>query len=435
MLFNKLVYYGREEFEDLIRRRASLRKDVEDRVRKIILNVEQRGDEAILESLNKFHGFPLDGKLMISEEELEKAYESVPDSFKKALERMRDNVVELAKEMMPRNIELVKPTHSYGVVWRPIRRVGVYVPGGNASYPSTVIMTVAVARVAGVREVYVATPPGERGLPNTYTLATLYYTGVDGVFLAGGAEAAAAFALGTQTIPKVDKIVGPGGIWFTTAKALLSSRVGIDFLAGPTEIAIVADGHADDRLIAADLIAQAEHSPDTFPIIIGVGEEVIWRVGKALEVMLSFTKRVDMVRRAVSLNGLAVVVSDLNEAVEAVNIIAPEHVHLSVKNPRKMLDLIENAGAVSVGSATPASFPDYFAGTNHVLPTNGWARFRGGLSVYDFVKPVYYVEANCKAVREYNEYTQVISSVEGLEAHYESFRARLEYGLCSDNKE
>lgn len=433
-MFGTVTVFPSKEFERVLEKRQRNLEDLEARVSAILKKVREKGDESIREFYREFYRLPETTPIRLGEEELKRFHNDVEQDFLNTVRVIARNVEKLAKSMMPQNVSVETSTHVAGVLWRPIPRVGVYIPGGMASYPSTAIMTIVTAKVAGVKDIKVATPPGKGTLPNKYTMATIHELGVDEVFLLGGAEAVAAFAYGTETVPRVDKIVGPGGAWFTVAKSLVSKFVGIDMLAGPTELVVVADESSNPRLVALDIAAQAEHSPDTFPVLIAPSKRVVDNVSSELENIVKKASRGEIIRRAIREMGLAVIVNSVDDAVKAVNILAPEHVHLAVSGWERIIENIENAGAISVGEETPSSYGDYFSGINHVLPTNTWARFRGGLSVFDFLKPLYYTRATCRGVEEYIQPARIITSIEGLEAHYASLEARLTSGPCGSEK-
>ena len=433
-MFGTVTVYPSREFERFVENRLRNLEDLEARVSAILEKVREKGDRAIRDFYREFYRLPETTPIKLGEDGLERFHNEVGQDFLDTVRVIARNVEKLAKSMMPQDVSVETSTHVAGVLWRPIPSVGVYVPGGIASYPSTAIMTIVTAKVAGVEDIKVATPPGKGTLPNKYTLATIYELGVDEVFLLGGAEAVAAFAYGTETVPRVDKIVGPGGAWFTVAKSLVSKFVGIDMLAGPTELVVVADESSNTKFVALDIAAQAEHSPDTFPVLISPSKRVVDNVSSELENIVKEAGRGEIIRRALRERGLAVIVNSVDDAVKVVNMLAPEHVHLAVSEWERIMEGIVNAGAVSIGEETPSSYGDYFSGINHVLPTNAWARFRGGLSVYDFLKPLYYTRAMCRGVEEYIQSARIITSIEKLEAHYASFEARLTSGLCGSEK-
>jgi histidinol dehydrogenase len=305
----------------------------------------------------------------------------------------------------------------------PLERVGVYVPGGQAAYPSTVLMNVIPARVAGVGEIVAVTPPG--GITDA-VLAACAVGKVDRLFQVGGAQAIAALAFGTDTIPRVDKIVGPGNRWVAEAKRQVAGAVGIDMIAGPTEVVVVADGSADARYVAADLLAQAEHDEDATAWLVTTEAALIVAVEEELDRQLRSTRRAAIARRSLERNGLAVLVPDLKTAIEVANRRAPEHLELMVREARSWVDLVRHAGAVFVGSATPEPVGDYLAGPSHVLPTSGTARFASPLGVYDFVKRMSVIEYTAEKLALDARAIISLAEAEGLGAHADAVRVRLE---------
>jgi histidinol dehydrogenase len=311
-----------------------------------------------------------------------------------------------------------------GQIVRPLARVGVYVPGGRAPYPSTLLMNVIPARVAGVREI-IAVHPVPGGSPSPAVMAAAGIAGIDRIFRIGGAQAVAALAFGTETIPKVDKIVGPGNIYVATAKRMLSGVVDIDMIAGPSEIVIIADGSADPRYIAADLLSQAEHDPLAASILIVTDQSIAANVMDQLVSQIGGLSRVEIARDSLKNYGAIIVVADLAEAVAIANDIAPEHLELMVAEPVKLVSKIENAGAIFLGALSPEPVGDYAAGPNHVLPTAGTARFSSPLSVYDFLKRISIIEMSREGLSAVGRTAHDFAMIEGLDAHAKSIGMRL----------
>jgi histidinol dehydrogenase len=307
---------------------------------------------------------------------------------------------------------------------QPLERVGVYVPGGRAAYPSTVLMTVIPARVAGVSEVIAVSPVGAEG-DNPVVLAACHVAGVDALFRVGGAQAVAALAFGTESVPRVDKIVGPGNIYVATAKRLCYGQVDIDVIAGPSEVLIVADGSAAAELVAADMLAQAEHDPLAAAVCVTPDRRLAERVAAALDRQLASLPRRSIAQRSLANFGAILVTRSLAEAVEVANQVAPEHLELAVRDPRRWTIRIRHAGAIFVGQDTPEAFGDYLAGPNHVLPTGGTARFASPLGVYDFVKRTSVIEATPRAMTRLGPAVVRLARLEGLEAHGRAVEQRL----------
>jgi histidinol dehydrogenase len=311
-----------------------------------------------------------------------------------------------------------------GQMIQPLARVGVYVPGGRAAYPSTVLMTVIPARVAGVREVVAVSPVSEDGdVP--IILAACHLAGVDALYRVGGAQAVAALAYGTRSIPRVDKIVGPGSIWVATAKRLCFGQVDIDSIAGPSEVLIVADGTADAQLVAADMLAQAEHDPLAAAVCVTADRRLAGRVATALDAQLAVLPRRAIAARSLAAFGAIVVVRSLREAVALANRLAPEHLELLVRKPARWAGEIRNAGAVFLGPHAPEAFGDYLAGPNHVLPTGGTARFASPLGVYDFVKRTSLIGAGARTLARLGPTVARLARLEGLDAHGRAVERRL----------
>jgi len=417
---------SREELVGVARRGAERYAGVEERVRSIIREVAERGDAALYEYLERFHGVRGRG-VRLSEEEVEEAAGSVDRSVAEALRAAYERVESVARRMVPGDVVVeTAPGLTVRVSYKPVARLGVYVPRGGASYPSTAVMVVAAARAAGVESIAVASPPGPDG---SLDPAIVYAAGLGGVrefYRLGGAYAAAALALGTESVGRVDMIAGPGGAWFTAAKKLLYGTVGVDMLAGPTELVVVADGSVDASLVAWDMAAQAEHSPDTLVGVIALDEGYIEEVEAELGRIVSELPTGDTVRASLQRSGFAYRAGSLEEALEMVNMMAPEHLYVASNkvDSRIVSRLVRNVGAVTVGEWAAPAISDYTAGSNHVLPTDGWARFRGGLSPLDFLKPIYIVEASEEGFKASCRDAVKLAHYEGLPGHAGSLKAR-----------
>jgi histidinol dehydrogenase len=308
-------------------------------------------------------------------------------------------------------------------IWRPLERVGVYIPGGKASYPSTVLMAAIPAKVAGVSEIIVTTPPHQEGIsPAVLVAADL--AGVDRIFRVGGVQAIGALAYGTASIPKVDKIVGPGNRYVAIAKRLVYGAVDLDMVAGPSEIVIVSDGKSPPSFVAADLISQAEHDEMALPILITLSEAFAGKVREEIERQLSTLKRERIARISLRHRGAILIVRTLHQGIELANKIAPEHLELSVENPLSLIKRVKHAGAVFLGSHTPEAIGDYLAGPNHILPTAGTARHSSALGLEDFIKKINLMQFSEKALRRFEKDVKRFTEWEGLEGHYRSIRVR-----------
>lgn len=399
---------------------------VEARVREIIRDVAERGDDALYSYLEKFHG--VTGlSIRLSEDEVESALERLDPAVARALEEEADRVKSVAESMTPRPVSVeTAPGLTVKVAYRPVERLGVYVPRGAASYPSTAVMVVATARVAGVNEIAVASPPASDGSLDPAIVYAASILGVREFYRLGGAYAAAALALGTESVRRVDMLAGPGGAWFTAAKKILYGMVGIDMLAGPTELLVIADGSVEPRIVAWDLAAQAEHSPDTMVGLIALDNDYISRVESELERIADSLPTGDTIIASVNESGFSFKANSLNEALDLADSIAPEHLYIASRDldGDTVARLVRNAGTVTVGLWAAPALSDYTAGSNHVLPTDAWARFRGGLSVLDFLKPIYIVESNELGFSSSCRNAVILAEYEGLPGHAGSLKAR-----------
>ncbi|MEB3779183.1 MAG: histidinol dehydrogenase [Desulfurococcales archaeon] len=400
--------------------------NLESKVKGIIREVLVGGDKALVDYLERFHrvrGRPL----KVEEWEVEEAYKRVGEKAVETIKLLYNKAATVAERLKPPSVTIdTWPGVRVIVEYKPVKRVGIYVPAGNASYPSTVIMTVSAARAAGVDELYLSSPPRSDGGIDPYILVAADIGGVNAVYRLGGAYAAAAMAIGTESVEKVDMIAGPGGAWFTTAKRLLSEYVGVDFIAGPTELLIIADGSVDAEWVAWDIAAQAEHSEDTFIVLASTSRDYVRSVLDWLEYIVDKVDRGSVIANALSNGGYAVIVNDVMEAVEIADVIAPEHVYVASSKPEAPLIArqIRNAGSISVGPYSPPALSDYSTGSNHVLPTGGWARVRGGLTPLDFLKPVYINLSSGRGFKEACFPAFFMARVEGLSSHAYSLKVR-----------
>ena len=398
-----------------------------DDVRGIVEDVRLRGDAALVELTARFDRADLTPeKLVVDPDTIAKARSLVRPELIDALEVAAERVRRTSERQRREGWFERSPDETIGELMQPLRRVGVYVPGGRAAYPSTVIMTVVPAQVAGVDQIAVVSPPGPDGEIAEPVLAACAVTGVTEVYRIGGAQAIAALAYGTETVRPVEKIVGPGNVYVTLAKRLVQGWVGIDTEAGPTEIAIVADATADPRVVALDLIAQAEHGPLGTHALITWEPDLIDAVGGALEIEVAGHPHPDDLENALIEGGRAVLVRDVEQAIATANFLAPEHLQLVFEGAGDALQSVRNAGAVFVGPYSPVPAGDYVAGTNHVLPAGGTARFASGLRVDDFVKWIYVCELQASALDRLASHIAAFAEAEQLTTHARAVEARLE---------
>lgn len=387
-----------------------------EQVCRIIEAVRLRGDAALREYTAELDGAAVDNP-RVSAEEMSAAEKRVKPELVEAVRRAAANIELFHRRQASGSWWEAGPGAVVGQRREPLQTVGAYVPGGTAAYPSSVLMTVIPARVAGVPAVYLCTPPAPDGSVHPLTLVAARAAGATAVFKAGGAQSIAALAYGTETIPAVQKIVGPGNIYVTLAKREVYGRVGIDMLAGPSEIAVVADEAANPAFIAADLLSQTEHDSLAVPLLVTTAEQVARAVSAALEEQLRDLPRQETARRSLVEQGAAVLVGSLDEAWELVNDTAPEHLELHLAEPWRYLDRVRNAGAVFIGAYSPVPLGDYWAGSNHVLPTGGAARYASPLSVADFMKSTQIIYYTAGALREAAPWIERLARAEGLEAH------------------
>ena len=414
----------RELINQLKARSGEIDRKVSSAVTDILNNVKQNGDDAVREYTLKFDGH-MPSKFEISREEIDSSPDKCDRDFILALYKAADNIRDFhARQKQQSWLEPKQNGVILGQRIRGLKRVGVYVPGGTAAYPSSVLMNVIPAKIAGVKEIVMVTPPQKDGTANPDILAAAKIAGVDRVFLMGGAQAVAALAYGTQSVPKVDKIVGPGNIFVATAKKLLYGTVDIDMIAGPSEILIVADKSANPKFLAADLMSQAEHDKMASAILLTTSEETANETAKELSRQMQTLERKDIIEQSLNDFGAIIVCKDISEAVDFANELAPEHLELAVENPMEYIGRVDNAGSVFLGHYSPEPLGDYFAGPNHVLPTSGTARFFSPLSVDSFIKKssfIYYTEP---ALSEAKDDIIKLAETEGLTAHANSIKVR-----------
>jgi histidinol dehydrogenase len=401
---------------------------IESSVRKIIADVREQGDKALLKYTEKFDKIRLPAsKLKVDEKEIKEAYKKLKKSQITALRKAADNIASFHKKQLRDKWTMqIAEGVTLGQVTRPLESVGVYVPGGKATYPSSVLMCAIPARVAGVKKIVVCSPPGKSGDVNQALLVAADIAGVSEVYRVGGAQAIAAMAYGTGTVPMVDKIVGPGNVFVTTAKLEVSKDVAIDNPAGPSEVLIIADETANASFIASDLLAQAEHDPQAWAILLTSSEKLASAVKEEVYRQMESLSRTEIINSSIQKRGLIATVDNIEEAIDYTNMIAPEHLQIQTQNPTEVLSKIQNAGAIFLGGYSPVAFGDYSSGLNHVLPTAGYAKIYSGLSSLDFVKTMNFLQCSKEGYRNLKETTVAIAEMEGFDAHAKSVTIREE---------
>lgn len=421
----KILKYG-EVSADEIFARGKTSFDVADVVTEIIENVKQNGDKALFEYCEKFDKASLES-LEVTAEEIDEAFATVEPRFIEIIEKATENIREFHKRQV-RNSFIINEQDGIvtGQKVTPIEKVGLYVPGGTAAYPSTVLMDSIPAKIAGCNEISITTPPQADGKVNPVILAAAKIAGVDRIFKVGGAQAIAALSYGTETVPKVDKIVGPGNAFVAEAKRQVFGRVSIDMIAGPSEILVIADAQSDARFVAADLLSQAEHDKMASAVLVTDSEELAKKVAEEIEIQLKTLPRAQIARASIDNNGKIIVADNITDVIDVANEIAPEHLEIVCDNPFDYLDKIKNAGSIFMGRYCPEALGDYFAGPNHTLPTSGTARFSSPLSVDDFVKKSQYTYYTKEALKKVAEDVAFFAEKEGLSAHARSATVRFE---------
>ena len=420
----RILDWNQIDPEEILNRDIRAEEDVGAAVDGVIAAVRQRGDRALLEYTERFDGVKLTD-LEVTAAEIDAAWGALDDDFKTTLEQAADNIRRFHEKQVQNDFVLTdRPGIVMGQRYTPIRRVGVCVPRSPEAFPSTILMNVIPARIAGVEEIIVVTPPDKHGAVSGSALAAAKIAGADRIFKVGGAQAVAALAYGTETIPAVDKIVGPGGIFVATAKRKVFGQVGIDMIAGPSEILVLSDGDSDPAWVAADMLSQAEHDVCASAVLVTDSLLLAEAVQQELEKQLATLPRRDIAAKALNDNGKIIVTADLGAAVEAVNRIAPEHLELCVADPFALLPQIRNAGSVFLGRSAPEALGDYFAGPNHTLPTSGTARFSSPLGVDDFRKRSSFLYYTREALAEAAPRIAEFARREGLEAHARSALSR-----------
>ncbi|WP_028043290.1 histidinol dehydrogenase [Candidatus Stoquefichus massiliensis] len=410
-------------------RKAEISKQVNDAVNDIIEDVKKNGDKALMKYCRKFDGFMIEDpqEFIVSKQEILEGVSSVGKDFIHILERTKQQITDFHQHQVDKSWSLYKENGvMMGQIVRGLENVALYVPGGTATYPSTVMMNAIPAKLAGVKNLVIITPVKKDGKVNPTILAAAYVCGIEKIYKVGGAQGVAAVAIGTNTIPKVDKIVGPGNIYVATAKKNCYGMVDIDMVAGPSEILIIADETANPKYIAADLMSQAEHDKLASAILVTTCPPLIAQVNEELERQMSYLSRTDIIKESLENYGGVIVVDNIEEAFHVSNYLAPEHLEVLVENPMNTLPLIQNAGSIFLGEYTPEPLGDYMSGTNHVLPTGGTAKFYSALGVYDFVKYSSYSYYPQQVLSTFKDDVVKFAKLEGLDAHANSVAVRFE---------
>ncbi len=418
---------GRRLTESLLSRSQLEHGNVQQTVDKILADIKANGDKALFAYTKEFDKFDVSkDNILVTENEIKEAYSKVDEDLIRVIKRAADRIRSFHEKQKTNSwLEPSPNGEMLGQLIRPLEKVGVYVPGGKAAYPSSVLMNIIPAKVAGVDEIIMTTPPSAEGVVYPTTIVAAHIAGVDKIYKAGGAQAIGALAFGTETIPKVDKIVGPGNIFVALAKRSVYGYVNIDSVAGPSEILILADNSADPVYVAADLLSQAEHDELASAVLITDSYELAEKVKAEVEKQTAALERREIIERSLKNFGAIIVVDNFDEACELCNRIAPEHMELSTREPFGLLPKIRNAGAIFLGHYTPEPLGDYMAGPNHVLPTGGTARFFSPLSIDDYIKRSSIISFSRSALEELGEDVIKFAEAEGLTAHANSVRVRL----------
>lgn len=413
---------------DLLKRSPNNYTEYENVVADIINNVRAKGDAAVFEYTKKFDKWEVSAdNLKVTEAEIEEAFQSIEPAFVEVMHKSANNIAAFHQKQLHNSWIDPKPNGSIlGQKILPIAVSGVYVPGGKAAYPSSVLMNVIPAKVAGVKKIVMTTPAGADGKVNPGTLVAAKIAGVDEIYKVGGAQAIAAMAFGTQSIPKVDKITGPGNIFVALAKKACFGFVSIDSIAGPSEILVIADETANPRYVAADLLSQAEHDELASAILITTSEELADKVSEEIDGFLQELSRKEIIEKSLQNYGYQLIAESMEDAIDAANAIASEHLEILTKDPYQVMTKIENAGAIFLGEYSSEPLGDYYAGPNHILPTNGTARFFSPLNVDDFMKKTSIISYSREALEQAHEDIELFAQKEGLTAHANSIHVRFE---------
>ena len=421
----KPVRYSENNKNDILKRTSGSTADYEEGVKKIIADVRSRGDEALKEYTIKFDGVKLDD-LRVSPQEFDEAEGIVGSDYKAMLQRAAENIATFHRAQLRQGFEIKGDGFILGQKVTPLESAGLYVPGGKAAYPSTVLMNAVPAKIAGVNRIVMVTPPLQNGKIKPEVLVAAKIAGVSEVYKVGGAQAIAALAYGTESIKRINKITGPGNIYVAAAKKLVYGDCGIDMIAGPSEILIIADGGADAENVAADLLSQAEHDELATAVLITDSMDLAQNVCVALESRLKNLSRRAIAQASIKNNCKVIVTDNLESAVKLSDELAPEHLELAVKEPFELLKKVRNAGSVFLGYNTPEPVGDYYAGPNHTLPTGGTAKFSSPLGVEDFIKTTQYVYYTREKLSESADDIVMFANSEGLTAHAQSVSVRIE---------
>lgn len=414
--------------KDLLKRSPSSYGTYEQTVSEIVNNVKENGDKAVFEYTEKFDHFALNsGNIRVTEEEIKEAYKEIPEDLIEVYRHSAVNIRTFHEKQLRQSFIETRPDGSIlGQRITPIEKAGVYVPGGKAAYPSSVLMNVIPAKVAGVPKIVMTTPCNKEGKVNAGTLVAADIAGVDEIYKVGGAQAIAALAFGTESVPKVDKITGPGNIFVALAKKAVYGHVSIDSVAGPSEILVLADETANPRYVAADLLSQAEHDELASAILITTSKDLAEKVSKEVDGFTETLERREIILKSLSNYGYILVAENMEDAIAAANDIASEHLEILTKNPYETMTKIKNAGAIFMGEYSSEPLGDYFAGPNHILPTNGTARFFSPLSVDDFIKKTSLISFSKDALEKVHTEIEAFAKSEGLTAHANSIKVRFE---------
>ncbi len=411
---------------DLLKRSPNNYSEYEKTVADIISNVREKKDSAVFEYTKKFDKWDINGgNIRVTEEEIEEAFAATEEKFIRVMQKSAENITAFHEKQLRNSWIDTKPDGSIlGQRILPIAVSGVYVPGGKAAYPSSLLMNVIPARVAGVKKIIVTTPAGADGKVNPGTLVAAKIAGVNEIYKVGGAQAIAAMAFGTESIPKVDKITGPGNIFVALAKKACFGFVSIDSIAGPSEILVIADETANPKFVAADLLSQAEHDELASAILITTSEKLADQVSEEIDGFLKTLSRAEIIKKSLDNYGYQLIADSMEDAVDAANAIASEHLEILTKDPYQVMTKIENAGAIFLGEYSSEPLGDYYAGPNHILPTNGTARFFSPLNVDDFMKKTSIISYSREALGQAHEDIELFAQKEGLTAHANSIRVR-----------
>ena len=423
-MIKTINYKECKSLDDILLRSQFSHDDINEKVKSILEDVKQNGDNALKKYAKMFDNAEIEN-LEVTQEEIDEAYKNTDEKFKETLKLAYNNIEKFHKKQL-RNSYITNEEDGIvmGQIINPIEKVGVYIPGGTAVYPSSLLMNVVPAKVAGVNEIVLVSPPNKEGKINNNILAAAKVAGVNRVFKTGGAQAIAALSYGTESIPKVYKIVGPGNIYVAMAKRLVFGEVSIDMVAGPSEVLIIADETASPIHIAADMLAQAEHDKLASSILITTSKEIAEKTKEELYKQLEKLSRKDIAMESIENNGRIIITETIDEAIYISNEIAPEHLEISIKDPFSVLSKVKNAGSIFLGDYTPEALGDYLSGANHVIPTSGTAKFASPLSVDDFIKKSYITYYTKDALEKVKDNVINFAEHESLEAHANSVRIR-----------